>query len=83
MNKKVHITKSDTGALEHDAAHMEKKLALLRDMIQLEEQAANKGNIWKSGGTKKPIRKGYIDEVSPKAKKPPVGAAPPPAGSPL
>lgn len=55
----------------------EKKLALLRDMIQLEEKQQEKkksqreaqGASWKSASTARPLRRGYIDDVSTSRKK--------------
>ncbi|CAD7938719.1 unnamed protein product [Amoebophrya sp. A25] len=62
------VNRGITKTLEQESTHMEKKLALLRDMIQLEEQqhaarkADGKSTNWKSASTAKPLRRGYIDD---------------------
>mmetsp|Transcript_22843 Transcript_22843/g.57757 ORF Transcript_22843/g.57757 Transcript_22843/m.57757 type:complete len:817 (-) Transcript_22843:334-2784(-) len=75
--QKEALNRGETEALEQESAHMEKKLALLRDMIQLEEKQQEKkksqreaqGASWKSASTARPLRRGYIDDVSTSRKK--------------
>ncbi|CAD7926959.1 unnamed protein product [Amoebophrya sp. A120] len=73
--QKETLNRAETEVLEQESAHMEKKLALLRDMIQLEEEQhaqkkdKNAGTNWKSASVARPLRRGYIDEVSAARKK--------------
>ena len=67
---------ANSKSLAVEAERMEKKLHLLKDLAALEsdhkesreqkneKSGLEKGNVWKSGTAKKPLRKGYIAEVS-------------------